>query len=116
MKLKKLSEIEIRPYPSDKAKNATGRVAIGKADGAENYCMRLMEVHEDGNTAMHSHDFEHEVFVHCGKGKVFGNGEWSDIQPGDVVFIPANETHQFKCVGEEPLLFVCVIPSGPPEL
>ena len=51
MKFKKFDEIEAQPYPSDKAKNATGRVAIGKADGAENYCMRIMEVHKDGNTS-----------------------------------------------------------------
>ena len=116
MKIKKFDEIEAQPYPSDKAKNASGRVAIGKADGAENYCMRIMEVHKDGNTAFHSHDFEHEVFIHQGKGKVFGNGQWQDFKAGDVMYIPPNEEHQFKNTGEEPVLFVCVIPSGPPEL
>ena len=110
MKIKKFDEIEAQPYPSDKAKNASGRVAIGKADGAENYCMRIMEVHKDGNTAFHSHD--------CGTGvpDAYHNGQWQDFKAGDVMYIPPNEEHQFKNTGEEPVLFVCVIPSGPPEL
>jgi quercetin dioxygenase-like cupin family protein len=116
MKIKKFDEIEVRPYPSDKAKNAVGRVAIGKAEGAENYCMRILQVNKAGNTAFHSHDFEHEVFIHQGVGQVFGNGKWHDFKAGDVMFIPSNEEHQFKNTGEEPVLFVCVIPSGPPEM
>lgn len=116
MKLKKFEEIKVQPYPSDKAKNATGRVAIGKAEGAENYVMRILEVKKDGNTAFHSHNYEHEVFIHQGQGQIFGNGKWHAFKARDVVFMPPNEEHQFKNTGKESLFLVCVIPSGPPEL
>ena len=116
MKLKKFEENEVQPYPSGSSRNTTGRVAIGKKEGAKNYCMRILEIGEDGCTAFHTHDWEHEVFIHQGCGKVFGNGQWHDFASGDTVFMPPNEEHQFKNTGDKPILMVCVIPSGPPEL
>jgi mannose-6-phosphate isomerase-like protein (cupin superfamily) len=32
--------------------------------------------------------------------------------PGTAIFIPPDETHQFKNTGEQLLRFICVIPSS----
>jgi len=109
-------EVEPKYYESETAKNAWGRVVIGQADGAKNFCMRIFELHEGGSSALHQHDWEHEVFVHSGHGVVLINGDTVELGPGSVVFIPGGQEHQLKNNCKEPLVFVCVIPSDAPEL
>ncbi|MBM4331718.1 MAG: cupin domain-containing protein [Deltaproteobacteria bacterium] len=116
MKIIHYTEVEAKSYPSDLVKGAKGRVVIGQADGAKNFCMRVFELSAGGYSAKHSHAFEHEVFVHSGKGMVYSQGNWTPVSSGSVIFIPPNEEHQLKNVGEEPFVFLCVIPSGVPEL
>ena len=101
---------------SDAAKGVSGRVVIGKNDGAENFCMRIFELSEGGFSPRHSHEWEHEIFIHAGEGVVYNDGEWSDISKGSILFVPGNEEHQIKNTGKEKLVFVCLIPSGPPEM
>jgi quercetin dioxygenase-like cupin family protein len=116
MKIIHYTEAEEKKYPSDQAKAAAGRVVIGRADGAKNFCMRIFEIKPGGITGKHTHDWEHEVFVHAGKGAILQKRSWVPLSAGSVVFIPGNEEHQLRNTGEEPFIFVCVIPSGPPEL
>ena len=116
MKIIHYQGVEEKKYPADQAKGASGRVVIGKADGAQNFCMRVFEISAGGITGKHAHGWEHEVFVHTGNGAILRNGSWAPLSTGSVVFIPGNEEHQLKNTGEGPFVFVCVIPSGPPEL
>ncbi len=115
MKIGSYLEASPKEYGSP-ATAAVGRVAVGKADGAANFCMRVFELGQNGSTPRHSHEWEHEIFFHKGKGQVLKNGEWQDVSPGDVAFIPGGEDHQIRNAGEGDLVFVCVIPAGYPEL
>ena len=103
-------------FDSDMVKGATGRVVIGKADGADHFCMRLFEIEKGGFTPRHQHDWEHEIFFHAGKGEVWQDGNWVPVSSGSVVFIPGNEEHQIRNSGDGNLTFICLIPSGAPEL
>jgi quercetin dioxygenase-like cupin family protein len=116
MKVLSYTEAEAQVFDSGPAKGVKGRVVIGVDDGAERFCMRVFELVPDGHTPLHSHEWEHEIFVHSGNGAVLKNGDWVQVGKGDVIFIPGHEEHQFKNTGSEPLTFVCLIPSGPPEL
>ena len=116
MKIANYQDSPSHKYASETAKGVTGRIVIGKEDQADNFCMRIFTVEPGGFTPKHAHDWEHEVFVHSGKGQVYQKGEWCDVQSGAVVFIPRNEEHQFMNRGEEDFIFVCLIPSGAPEL
>jgi quercetin dioxygenase-like cupin family protein len=116
MKIIHYSEAEEKKYPSEQARNATGRVVIGQADGARNFCMRVFEISGGGITGKHAHEWEHEVFVHSGEGAILRGDRWARLAAGSVVFIPGNEEHQLKNTGEKPFIFVCVIPAGAPEL
>ena len=116
MKIIHYKQAEAKNYSPDMAKGITGRVGIGKADGAKNFCMRIFEVAAGGSSPKHAHGYEHEVFVHAGKGAVYSKGDWVPLKAGTVVFIPPDEEHQIKNVGEEPFVFVCLIPSGFPEI
>ena len=105
-----------KTFDQETVRGVTGRIVIGKDDGAGNFCMRVFTVAPGGFTPRHSHAWEHEVFIHSGQGRVFNEGNWRDVRGGTALFIPGNEEHQFKNSGQEDLIFVCLIPSGAPEL
>ena len=116
MKLITYSDVKPTHFDSGPAKGVAGRVLIGQADGAENFCMRAFEIAPGGHTPKHTHDWEHEMFVHAGQGEVYGNGQWHKVKAGKVLFMPANEEHQIRNTGKELLIVVCLIPKGAPEL
>ncbi len=116
MKIMHYSKATPKKVDSDSVKGLTGRLVIGKEDGAENFCMRVFELEKGGYSPRHTHDWEHEIIIHSGIGEVFHEGEWLPLEPGIVIFIPGNEEHQIRNAGDEKLVFVCLIPSGPPEL
>jgi len=116
MKIIHYSEAEMRSFDTPPAKGVTGRVVIGAADGAKNFCMRVFELSPGGHTPLHRHDWEHEIFIHQGEGAVFRSGDWVSIQRGSVVFVPPGEEHQITNTGRGTLCFVCLIPAGAPEL
>lgn len=116
MRIKQYAEVEANHFDSEEAKGIAARVVIGKNEGANHFFMRVFEISAGGHTPKHSHDWEHEMFVHSGKGEVYGNGRWNPIKPGNVVFIPANEVHQLRNSGTALLVVVCLVPASAPEL
>jgi quercetin dioxygenase-like cupin family protein len=116
MKIKHYKEVKGARFDNGVAKNIVGRVMIGKDDGASHFCMRVFEIGEGGHTPSHTHEWEHEIFIHQGHGELFNNGDWVSVAPGTAIYIPGNELHQIKNKGKEPLVVVCLIPSGVPEL
>ena len=116
MKIKHFREAEAVVFDNDAAKGVTARVLIGKKDGAENFCMRVFELADGGFSPRHAHEWEHEIFVHAGRGEVFQNDAWTPVKAGDTIFIPGNEVHQIRNTGAASFTFVCIIPSGAPEI
>ena len=116
MKIKHYNDTLNQKIVNDKAQGVSGRVLIGKDDSADNFCMRTFTIEPGGFTPRHAHNWEHEVFVHSGKGQVFQNGEWQDLTSGTAVFIPANEEHQFMNAGGDDFVFICLIPTGVDEI
>lgn len=116
MEIKIASDVEARHFESDAVKGVAGRILIGQADGAPNFCMRMFEIAPGGHTPRHTHAWEHEMFYHSGSGEVFGGGTWNPVGPGSVVLVEPNEEHQIRNTGSEPLVLICLVPSGAPEL
>jgi len=116
--------MKIMPYTAAPATQFSGgaaqgivaRVAIGKQDGAQNFCMRLFEIAPGGHTPKNAHPWEHEMFIHAGEAEIYGSGQWRRVASGAVVFIPVQEEHQIRNPAEELLIIVCLVPSGAPEL
>jgi quercetin dioxygenase-like cupin family protein len=86
------------------------RWLITKDAGAPNFAMRLFEMKPGGYSPLHSHDWEHEVFILEGEGVVVGGSEQRQLKPGDAVFIPPNEKHQFRNTGKKLVKFLCIVP------
>lgn len=116
MKVAHYTDAAEKVFSGEGVSGVTGRVAVGRADGADRFCMRVFELAEGGYTPRHAHDWEHEIFVHAGGGEVLREGQWVPIHPGYALFIPGGEEHQIRNAGAEPFVFVCLIPAGPPEL
>ncbi len=116
MKIIPYTDVKATHFDNDKAKGVAGRVVIGKNDGANNFCMRVFEISAGGNTPKHSHDWEHEMFIHSGNGEIYCQGKSTPIKAGSIAFIPSNEEHQIRNSGKELLIVACLIPSKAPEL
>ena len=104
-------------YTDVEAKNAEGgskkltvRWLITKEMGAKNFAMRLFEMETGGNSPLHSHNWEHEVFILEGEGVVVGGQEEKPFKAGDAIFIPANEMHQLRNNSNKTCKFLCLIP------
>ncbi len=97
--------------PSEQGVNGvTMRRVIAEKEGAPNFVMRVFEVEPGGNTPLHSHDWEHEVFILSGGGTVVDESGDHEVKNGDVVFVPGGEKHQFKNTTDKPWEFICLIP------
>lgn len=116
MKVVAYTQVEPTVFDTGEMTGVKGRVLIGKADGAANFCMRVFEVPTGAASHYHSHAWEHEVFVHSGAGELLQNGEWVPIRTGDAIFIPGNEVHQLRNPNDAPLVFVCLVPLESPEM
>lgn len=103
-------------FDSEVARGVTGRVVIGRIDGANNFCMRRFDLAPDGHTPRHAHAWEHEIFFHAGEGEVYHDGQWTRVAPGDAVFVPGDQEHQIRNAGDSALTFICLVPAGAPEI
>ncbi len=111
MKITNISEVPSENVEMDGVKNCRYRVALSARDGELSMAMRFFEVGPGGHTPLHRHPYEHEIFVLEGAGTVWRDGREVALKPGDVLFIPADEQHQFKNAGNQPFKFMCLIPS-----
>lgn len=111
MKIENLQRMQSEAVQMDGAKDCRIKLAITPRDGAPNFAMRVFEVAPGGHTPLHEHPYEHEIFVMAGRGSVWRDGQEVALQPGDVLYIPADERHQFKNAGDSPFQFMCLIPA-----
>ncbi len=124
MLIKRAEQVEATTVTMPGASGVRMRLMLGREDGAANFAMRIFEVEPGGHTPLHKHNYEHEVLVLEGRGQVVGGRDGSTIRPisaGDILLMPANETHQFRnpetnghngggSTGAA-LRFVCLVPS-----
>jgi quercetin dioxygenase-like cupin family protein len=88
------------------------REMITARDGAPNFSLRVFDVEPGTSTPFHRHEWEHEVFILAGTGKVrSAEDKETPFRPGDSVFIAPNEQHCFVADTGAPVRFICVVPS-----
>jgi quercetin dioxygenase-like cupin family protein len=82
----------------------TIRWVIGKPEGAPNFALRVIEFAPGAVFTPHQHPYEHEIFVLEGPaGEIV-------MKPGTAIYVPPDEVHGYRNVGDRPLRFVCVVP------
>jgi len=78
--------------------------------GAPNFAMRRFILEPGGEIPVHNHNYEHEIFVLKGEGKIGVNSEEDYVKAGDFIYIPPNVPHWYKNTGSNVLIFLCIIP------
>ncbi len=111
MILKNLETVEAQNVTMAGADKVQMQMLYGPGDGCPNFAMRRFIVAPGGCTPKHQHDYEHEILVLTGQGVAFGNGKEQAIKTGDVIYVPANEMHQFRNTSQAPLEFICMVPA-----
>ena len=110
MLIRNINDTPLKPVEMDGVKGASMAIMVGRGDGAPNFALRQFRVEPGGHTPLHHHDYEHEVFVVEGGGTIFLDGAERPIRAGDVIYVPADEQHQFKADPAKGLRFLCLVP------
>jgi quercetin dioxygenase-like cupin family protein len=107
--------MRIISYKEVEAKEVAGssklKIRWLNTEGSNNFAVRHIEIETNGYSPYHSHPWEHEIFVLEGNGTVLGEKEAESISLGDLISIPAEETHQIKNTGKSVLKILCMIPK-----
>ncbi|MCG3127143.1 MAG: hypothetical protein CHACPFDD_02001 [Phycisphaerae bacterium] len=111
MKIQPIGEHEQSAVTMAGASGAKMRMLVGPKDGASTFHMRHFEVEPGGFTPHHQHDYEHEILILKGQGTAQSTQGERTFRAGDVIWVPANEMHQFRNTGATPLEFICLIPA-----
>ncbi|NOT01242.1 MAG: cupin domain-containing protein [Phycisphaerales bacterium] len=111
MKVQPIRTHRQSPVTMEGAQGAKMRMLIGPDEHAPNFHMRHFEVEPGGHTPHHQHDYEHEIVILKGAGVARSEQGDRPLQAGDIVYVPANERHQFVNPGGEALEFICLIPA-----
>lgn len=109
MLIRNLETVDRTPVQMDGASGIRMAVMVGREDGAPNFALRSFNVEPKGHSPRHAHDYEHEVVIMDGGGEVLLEGEYRPIKKGDVIYVPADEEHQFRA-GDTGLSFLCLVP------
>ena len=71
--------------------------------------VRYFEIAPSGYTTCERHRHQHVVIPLRGRGEVLLGDDWQPISFGDVIYVAANDVHQFRAVADEPFGFLCVV-------
>ncbi len=95
----------------DKFRSVTRQLLFGPDLGLG--CeLRYFEVEPDGHSTLEKHEHVHAVVILRGRGRVLiGDCIW-DVEPRDLVHVPANTLHQFRPSTAEPLGFLCMVDAA----
>ena len=91
------------------------REVITADDGAPHFCMRVFELEPGSSIPLHSHPWEHEIFVLSGQGAVLSEDGETQIAKNSVIFIAPNERHGFANNSNQSLRFILLIPLLTPD-
>ncbi|MEM2105341.1 MAG: cupin domain-containing protein [Candidatus Bathyarchaeia archaeon] len=110
MKVFHFREVKAEEAAEEGASKLRVRWLITENMGAPNFAMRLFEMEPGGHSPLHSHPWEHEVFILEGEGVVVGADGEKKLKAGYVVFVPSGERHQFRNDSDKSLKFLCLVP------
>ena len=103
--------VVVQRYDADDVVGVSAKVLVGPAEGAPNFRIRYFRVEPGGNTSLDQHPHDHGVLILHGRASVRLGDQQVTAGPRDVVYVPGDEVHQFRALGDEPLGFLCVIPA-----
>ena len=104
----KVNEQDVAPVQMEEG--VTIQTLISAEQGAPNFAMRLFKLPPLARTPLHTHPWEHEVFVLRGEGILVCEDKQYSFGAGEAILVPPNVEHRFRNIGGQELAFICVIP------
>jgi quercetin dioxygenase-like cupin family protein len=83
---------------------------VGREDGAEKTALHEIRILKGGRTSVHSHNWQHQIFVTSGRGILVLGGQETPLKSGDVLVVARGEEHGFEQRGPAPFVFLTVTP------
>ena len=77
---------------------------VGADNGDVNISVFLLRALPGRGPGPHRHPYDEVQFVREGCGLWTVNGQEFEAGAGDILVIKAGEIHEFRCIGEEPLV------------
>ncbi len=110
-RMMKAIDVDAERVEGEGIEGVTIRWLISREHGAPNFAMRLFEVAPGGCSPLHSHDWEHEVYIVDGTGELVFGEERLPFEKGWFVFVPPGRRHRFVNTGDGVMRFLCVVPN-----
>lgn len=110
IRMKKVGLDDVEGTSPEGTKGVVFRQLLAKNVDAPNFYLRLFDVEPGGNTPLHAHAWEHEVFVVEGRGKIVLADSEQPLTKGDAVLVQPHEMHQFVNDSDSLMRMICVIP------
>jgi quercetin dioxygenase-like cupin family protein len=77
---------------------------VGADNGDVNVSVFLLSAKPGAGPGPHRHPYDEVQFVREGRGHWKVEGQEFEGQAGDIFVIKAGEVHEFKCIGDGPLV------------
>ncbi len=104
--------VRVESYRGGGASEGSCRtVLIGPNEGAPYFAIRYFEIPPAGQSSFEQHAHDHGIVILRGRARMLLGSDVHEVAAGDAIYIASNEPHQFETIGDEPLGFLCVIPS-----
>ena len=81
---------------------------VGADNGDVNVSVFLLNALPGRGPGPHRHPYDEVQFIRSGRGQYVVNGRAFEAGEGDILVITAGEIHEFKCIGDQPLVQVDV--------
>ena len=108
---KHADDVRVDPVTVEGVERTEIQWLLSKDDGAPNFALRRFTMKQGGSIPLHGHPWEHEIYILSGRARAFTETDSREVGAGDVLYIPPDEPHGYEVLGEEDLLFLCVVPS-----
>jgi len=112
-KLKEIEEYDVAEAYGIKCKGVTIRwiseKRLGGPEYKHNFALRYFVFQPGGYLPLHKHPWEQEIVVVKGTLETTSGGRTVKNEPGDIVYIPADEEHGFRNIGDGTCEFYCII-------
>ena len=101
---------EYAPVKEEGSQGVRIKWLLDKSVGTPTFMMRHFTLEPRGHTPYHKHEWEHEVYILDGEGAVKHEDTEYPVGPGDAIYVPPNQMHQFRSTASAPLTFLCLVP------